>query len=157
MIGVLCPPRKTDRDRRSLVTHKRTTGALKRHISHGYAAFGRESRHSEGSTSTKRAFGAGSGRVNALSESQLQRKRVKDRDAQRAIRQRTKEHIETLEKTVNDLRGSQESGERIVAVTQQQNQDLEDEIAFLRSKIYTNGDSSGAPLTYAVKAGLDAS
>ncbi|KAK4889644.1 hypothetical protein LTR49_028777 [Elasticomyces elasticus] len=133
-----------------MVTYKRTTGALKQHRSHGCAAFGAESRHSEGSTSTKRAFGAGNRSVRALSESQLLRKRINDRDAQRANRQRTKEHIETLEKTVSDLRGFQESGERTVAVTQQQNRDLEDKIAFLRSKIYTNGDSSEAPLTYGV-------
>jgi hypothetical protein len=41
--------------------------------------------------------------VTHLSTAQLQRKRANDREAQRNIRQRTKEHIENLEKKVKEL------------------------------------------------------
>ncbi|KAK5726502.1 hypothetical protein LTS12_027432, partial [Elasticomyces elasticus] len=78
----------------------------------------------------------------------VERKRTHDREAQRAIRRRTKEHIERLEKTASGLRGSQESNEKILAVTQQRNQDLEDEIAYLRSKLHEGGYVPGAPLVH---------
>ncbi|KAL9115939.1 MAG: hypothetical protein Q9227_000307 [Pyrenula ochraceoflavens] len=47
--------------------------------------------------------------VNTMSAAQLERKRANDREAQRTIRQRTKEHIESLEKQVTELtaRGKQ--------------------------------------------------
>lgn len=41
--------------------------------------------------------------VNSLSTTQLERKRANDREAQRLIRQRTKERIEGLEKQIVDL------------------------------------------------------
>jgi predicted Ser/Thr protein kinase len=73
--------------------------------------------------------------VTTLSAAQLERKRANDREAQRAIRQRTKDHIEHLEKAVSELRGSHESSEKIVAVTRQRNRELEEENAFLRSRL----------------------
>ncbi|KAK5697785.1 hypothetical protein LTR17_023817 [Elasticomyces elasticus] len=81
-----------------------------------------------------------------LSASQLERKRANDREEQRAIRQRMKKHIESLETTVGELRGSQVSNEKIVAVTQQRNRDLEAEIAYLRSKFHEGGHEAEAPL-----------
>lgn len=42
-------------------------------------------------------------KVSALSLKQLERKRANDREAQRSVRQRTKEHIELLENQVTDL------------------------------------------------------
>ncbi|KAK5674047.1 hypothetical protein LTS10_013195 [Elasticomyces elasticus] len=81
-----------------------------------------------------------------LSASQLERKCANDREAQRAIRQRMKKHIESLETSVGELRGSQESNEKIVAVTQQRNRDLEAEIAYLRSKFHEGGHEAEAPL-----------
>ncbi|KAK5688413.1 hypothetical protein LTS10_000391 [Elasticomyces elasticus] len=127
---------------------KLTTSGLERQTSHGYASSESESRRTGGSTGKKRASRAGTRSVATLSASQLERKRANDREAQRAIRQRTKEHIETLEKTVSDLRGSQESNEKIVAVTQQRNRDLEDEIAYLRSKLHEGGYIPEAPLIH---------
>src|SRR3954462_1857366 len=41
--------------------------------------------------------------VNTLSDAQLERKRANDREAQRIIRQRTREHIEHLERQVAEL------------------------------------------------------
>ncbi|KAK4891322.1 hypothetical protein LTR27_010125 [Elasticomyces elasticus] len=132
---------------------KLTTSGLERQTSHGYASSESESRRTGGSTGKKRASRAGTRSVTTLSASQLERKRANDREAQRAIRQRTKEHIETLEKTVSDLRGSQESNEKIVAVTQQRNRDLEDEIAYLRSKLHEGGYIPEAPLIHGSRHG----
>lgn len=41
--------------------------------------------------------------VNSLSATQLERKRANDREAQRLIRQRTKDRIQSLEKQISDL------------------------------------------------------
>jgi len=73
--------------------------------------------------------------VTTLSAAQLERKRANDREAQRAIRQRTKDHIETLERRINDLTATHESREKSMVVTQQRNRELEDENAYLRSRI----------------------
>ncbi|KAF7861437.1 hypothetical protein EAF04_008002 [Stromatinia cepivora] len=51
----------------------------------------------------KRASRAGSRSVSTLSPAQLARKRANDREAQRSIRLRTKEHIERLEARVEEL------------------------------------------------------
>lgn len=101
----------------------------------GYVSPGSETRKSSTSSGKKRASRAGTRSVTTLSAAQLERKRANDREAQRAIRQRTKDHIDHLERTVNDLRGSQEQHEKIVHVTQQRNRELEEENAFLRSKL----------------------
>ncbi|KAJ5131292.1 uncharacterized protein N7515_007331 [Penicillium bovifimosum] len=52
----------------------------------------------------RRESRSGSRKVSALSAEQLERKRANDRDAQRSIRQRTKEHIEQLEAQVASLK-----------------------------------------------------
>ncbi|KAH7303044.1 hypothetical protein B0I35DRAFT_402967 [Stachybotrys elegans] len=44
--------------------------------------------------------------VSSLSPAQLERKRANDREAQRAIRQRTRVHIEKLEADVESLKAS---------------------------------------------------
>lgn len=46
---------------------------------------------------------AGTRSVSTLTPAQLQRKRANDREAQRAIRQRNKEHIENLERRIEEL------------------------------------------------------
>ncbi|BCS08063.1 hypothetical protein ALUC_20433A [Aspergillus luchuensis] len=52
----------------------------------------------------KRESRAGTRNVTSLSAEQLERKRVNDREAQRTIRQRTKDHIERLERQVAELK-----------------------------------------------------
>ncbi len=71
--------------------------------------------------------------VTHLSKAQLARKRANDREAQRNIRQRTKEHIENLEKKVKELeeRGRSSSMERVL----KRNKELEAEIKELRLQI----------------------
>ncbi|KAJ5167297.1 uncharacterized protein N7482_006078 [Penicillium canariense] len=54
----------------------------------------------EGGPFRKRESRSGTRKVSSLSAEQLERKRANDREAQRSIRQRTKEHIEQLEKQV---------------------------------------------------------
>ncbi|EME82869.1 uncharacterized protein MYCFIDRAFT_135925 [Pseudocercospora fijiensis CIRAD86] len=113
--------------------------SLDRAPSQGYVSPGSETRKSSTSSGKKRASRAGTRSVTTLSAAQLERKRANDREAQRAIRQRTKDHIDHLERTVNDLRGSQEQSEKIVHATQQRNRELEDENAYLRSKLNEAG------------------
>ncbi len=68
-----------------------------------------------------------------LSKAQLARKRANDREAQRNIRQRNKEHIENLERKVRELEDarSSESLERLL----QRNRELEAEIEILKAQI----------------------
>ncbi|KAF4332924.1 hypothetical protein FBEOM_13271 [Fusarium beomiforme] len=49
----------------------------------------------------------GSRRVSTLTPAQLARKRANDREAQRAMRARTKEHIERLERELAELKSNQ--------------------------------------------------
>lgn len=106
---------------------------------HGYASSESESRQQSSSSGKKRASRAGTRSVTTLSAAQLERKRANDREAQRAIRQRTKDHIDSLERNVNELRASQDASEKMVAVTQQRNRELEDENAYLRAKLGESG------------------
>jgi len=59
--------------------------------------------HGQNGAVRRRASRAGTRSVSTLSAVQLERKRANDREAQRAIRQRTKENTERLEKRVTDL------------------------------------------------------
>ena len=66
--------------------------------------------------------------VSTLSVAQLERKRANDREAQRIIRQRTREHIENLERQVAEL--SEEKDQAL-----QRNSELEAQIATLERQI----------------------
>lgn len=110
----------------------------------GYISNGSDTRKSSTSSTKKRASRAGTRSVTTLSAAQLERKRANDREAQRAIRQRTKDHIDHLERTVNDLRGSQEQHEKIAHANQQRNRELEEEIVYLRNKLNEAGFSMSA-------------
>jgi tRNA U34 5-carboxymethylaminomethyl modifying GTPase MnmE/TrmE len=84
---------------------------------------------------SKRASRAGTRSVSTLSSAQLDRKRANDREAQRAIRQRTKDHIESLERRISELTSAHEAREKLFLATQQRNQELEDEVAYLRARL----------------------
>ncbi|TVY37774.1 hypothetical protein LOCC1_G006241 [Lachnellula occidentalis] len=81
----------------------------------------------------KKGSRGGKRSVTHLSKAQLARKRANDREAQRNIRQRTKEHIETLEKKVKELEEYNRSGsmDRVI----KRNKELEEEVENLRSQI----------------------
>lgn len=113
---------------------------LDRAQSHGYASSGSEARKSGfSSSSKKRASRAGTRSVSTLSAAQLERKRANDREAQRAIRQRTKDHIDGLEKSITDLRQSQDANEKLVLATRQRNRELEEENSYLRLRLNEAG------------------
>lgn len=92
------------------------------------------------SAAKKRPSRAGTRSVTTLSAAQLERKRANDREAQRAIRQRTKEHIEKLERRIAELTSGDDDNEReqLVAALKR-NKELEDENTFLRSKLDHGG------------------
>ncbi|KAL9118331.1 MAG: hypothetical protein Q9187_005123, partial [Circinaria calcarea] len=59
------------------------------------------------SNKRRRGSASGSRGVANLTPDQLAKKRANDREAQRAIRERTKTQIETLERTIRDLTSQQ--------------------------------------------------
>ena len=79
----------------------------------------------------KRESRAGTRSVSMLSPAQLERKRANDREAQRTIRQRTREHIENLEKQVSELSEHKEHLDEAL----QQNAALETEIEHLKQQL----------------------
>ena len=85
--------------------------------------------------------------MTTLSAAQLERKRANDGEGQRAIRQRIKDHIENLERNISELRSAQDASEKMVAVTQQRNRELEDENAYLRANLGEARYSSTDPPT----------
>lgn len=97
---------------------------------------------SETAGGRKRESRAGTRKVTSLTADQLSRKRANDREAQRTIRKRTKQHIEHLEQQVAALSAKGEHMDNIL----QHNAALEAEIAHLRSQLSM---ANGRPL-YAV-------
>lgn len=94
-----------------------------------------ESRAKPASTSAKkRPSRAGTRSVSTLTQAQLERKRANDREAQRAIRQRTKDHIEALERQIRELAATSDSNGKLMQAMQR-NQELEQENALLRSRL----------------------
>ncbi|KKK15826.1 hypothetical protein P175DRAFT_0153031 [Aspergillus ochraceoroseus IBT 24754] len=89
------------------------------------------SSNSDSGPSKKRESRAGTRRVTSLTAEQLERKRANDREAQRTIRQRTKEHIERLELQVAELKAK---GDRFDEVARR-NAVLENEIRALRHQL----------------------
>ncbi|KAL5365081.1 hypothetical protein BJX96DRAFT_6997 [Aspergillus floccosus] len=85
----------------------------------------------ESSQPKKRESRAGTRKVTSLSAEQLERKRANDREAQRTIRQRTKEHIERLEHQVAELKAKGEQYDDVV----RRNAVLENEIRALRHQL----------------------
>jgi hypothetical protein len=121
---------------------------------HGYVSSESESRQPSSSAGKKRASRAGTRSVTTLSAAQLERKRANDREAQRAIRQRTKDHIDNLERNINELKAAHDASEKMVAVTRQRNRELEDENVYLRSKLGEAGFPVSLPPTDSKFCGL---
>jgi len=88
---------------------------IKRTPPHESCSSDSDSRGKRSSSGPKRrASRAGTRSVTTLTAAQLERKRANDREAQRAIRQRTKDHIEQLERRVAELSGVQDENTRLV-------------------------------------------
>lgn len=88
--------------------------------------------------SRKRASRAGTRSVSTLSAAQLERKRANDREAQRAIRQRTKEHIERLERKLQEVSHSGEPS-RDLDDAREKIRYLEDENRLLKQRLGEHG------------------
>ncbi|KAJ0416052.1 hypothetical protein BJY00DRAFT_304384 [Aspergillus carlsbadensis] len=97
------------------------------------------SSHQEPYPSKKKETRAGTRRVTSLTPEQLERKRANDREAQRTIRQRTKEHIERLELQVAELRAKGDKFDEVM----RRNAILENEIRALRHQLTVAGGSPG--------------
>jgi hypothetical protein len=82
----------------------------------------------------KRPSRAGTRSVSTLTSAQLERKRANDREAQRAIRQRTKDHIDSLERRIRELTAADDTSARLMQALQR-NEELEQENAILRSRL----------------------
>ncbi|EOO03469.1 putative bzip transcription factor protein [Phaeoacremonium minimum UCRPA7] len=97
----------------------------------------------EPSKTTKRK---GTRSVSTLTPSQLARKRANDREAQRAIRARTKEHIERLERELEELKSKQSRDETVQDLLKR-NKALEKELRSLRETmgIQTSQHSYSTP------------
>ncbi|KAF7898594.1 hypothetical protein EAF00_005040 [Botryotinia globosa] len=82
----------------------------------------------------KRVSRAGTRSVSSLSPAQLARKRANDREAQRNIRLRTKEHIERLEARIEELTRGRESGGELEEA-RKRNEELEREVRQLTESL----------------------
>ncbi|KAI1085226.1 hypothetical protein F5B20DRAFT_575694 [Whalleya microplaca] len=82
--------------------------------------------------------------VSTLTPSQLARKRANDREAQRAIRARTKEHIENLEREIEELRIRQNRDQTVQDLLRR-NKALEDELRRLKECMGLRDTSSNSP------------
>lgn len=82
--------------------------------------------------------------MSTLTPSQLARKRANDREAQRAIRARTKEHIENLEREIDELRSQQNSDQRVRELLGR-NRALEEEVRRLRESLGIRSAGHGLP------------
>jgi hypothetical protein len=95
----------------------------------------------------RRASRAGTRSVATLTPEQLARKRANDREAQRNIRQRTRDHIESLEQRIRDLSGDRQD-DRNVEEIQRRNEELEEELKRLKDILHALEDDIGpSPLT----------
>lgn len=82
--------------------------------------------------------------VSTLTPQQLARKRANDREAQRAIRARTKEHIESLERKVEELK-SKERRDKVIQDLLRKNHELQTRINELEANLSAPRPSFPAP------------
>lgn len=95
----------------------------------------------------RRASRAGTRSVATLTPEQLARKRANDREAQRNIRQRTRDHIESLEQRIRDLSGDRQDDRNLEEI-RRRNEVLEEELKRLKDILLALEDDIGsAPLT----------
>jgi regulator of replication initiation timing len=94
----------------------------------------------------RRPSRAGTRSVTTLTAAQLERKRANDREAQRAIRQRTKDHIENLERQIQDLTTQRDTNSSTKLIElMRRNEELEQENAVLRTRLSHAVAALGVP------------
>jgi hypothetical protein len=96
----------------------------------------------------RRPSRAGTRSVTTLTAAQLERKRANDREAQRAIRQRTKDHIESLERRIAELTADKDFNAKLAEALNRV-EDLQRENAMLRTRLgqLTTGSTFGMDST----------
>ncbi|KAF1809610.1 hypothetical protein P152DRAFT_377094, partial [Eremomyces bilateralis CBS 781.70] len=82
----------------------------------------------------RRASRAGTRSVSTLSAAQLERKRANDREAQRAIRQRTKDQLESLQRRIDELTSGDDNNAKFMQALRR-NEELEQENVMLRRSL----------------------
>ncbi|KAF2751163.1 hypothetical protein M011DRAFT_473674 [Sporormia fimetaria CBS 119925] len=107
---------------------------------------GSDSKRPETAGAKRRASRAGTRSVSSLSAAQLERKRQNDREAQRAIRQRTKDHIANLERQIQELTAERDSNSSTKWLElMRRNEELEQENAVLRARLSQAVTALGVP------------
>lgn len=126
--------------------HSPSMDHIKRSPPYDGHSSGSESRKNSTPGTKKRPSRAGTRSVTTLTAAQLERKRANDREAQRAIRQRTKDHIDTLERQVRDLTTQLDnsSSTRMMELMRR-NEELEQENAVLRARLGHAVSALGVP------------
>ena len=111
--------------------------SVKKSPSHeGYSSESESKMQSSLPGAKRRASRAGTRSVTTLTAAQLERKRANDREAQRAIRQRTKDHIESLERQIAELTAQQDtSNHSKLMELMQRNEELEQENTVLKTRL----------------------
>lgn len=128
--------------------------SVKKSPSHeGYSSESESKMQSSLPGAKRRASRAGTRSVTTLTAAQLERKRANDREAQRAIRQRTKDHIENLERQITELTAQQDTSNQSKLIElMQRNEELEQENTVLKTRLnhaaaaFGCADSSGGAL-----------
>lgn len=105
---------------------------------------------SDNNNKKRRTVGASSRGVANLTPDQLAKKRANDREAQRAIRERTKNQIENLERKIRDLTSQQPYQElqhvmRQKELVEQENADIKKKLASVISLIQPILGQHGKP------------
>lgn len=107
---------------------------------------GSESKKQQTPGAKRRPSRAGTRSVSTLTAAQLERKRANDREAQRAIRQRTKDHIENLERQIKELTAQQDTNSSTKMMElMRRNDELEQENAVLRTRLSHAQAALGIP------------
>lgn len=115
--------------------HQQGIPQLHKMSSHDHFSSGSESRTKSSTPGAKRRPSrAGTRSVSTLTTAQLERKRANDREAQRAIRQRTKDHIDQLERRIAELSATNDTSAKLMHALQR-NEELEQENVLLRSRL----------------------
>ncbi|PVH71695.1 hypothetical protein DL98DRAFT_93623 [Cadophora sp. DSE1049] len=89
--------------------------------------------------------------VASLTTEQRTRKRANDREAQRVIRQRQRDHIASLEQRVRELSGNH-NFDKSLEEAQRRNSELEEELKVLRESLYVSEEGTSSTSGYGANA-----
>lgn len=107
---------------------------------------GSDSKRQQTPGAKRRPSRAGTRSVTTLTAAQLERKRANDREAQRAIRQRTKDHIADLERQIRELTAQRDTNSPTKMMElMRRNEELEQENAALRTRLSHAVAALGVP------------